>query len=79
MSANTLLTDIHTFISASLHDNLTEAERGELKFSNGSDILEAIENYFSDMEVDQEYDPFTDPEARQILGLAGINVHGVRR
>jgi len=77
MSAVDLLEDIHKFISASLNDDLTEAEMTALRFSNGSDILEAIENYL--LTSNDKYDPFADPEARAIFGLAGINVHGVRR
>jgi len=78
MTAENLLKDIHTFISASLNDDLTEAEMGDLRFSNGMDILEAIDDYFSNVIVVEDYDPFADPDARALLGLAGINVHGRR-
>jgi hypothetical protein len=80
MSANQLLLDIQGFISASVRDDLTETDKRSLRFSNGMDIVEAIDAYFdqSNIEIIEEYDPFRDPDARALLGLAGINVHGRR-
>jgi hypothetical protein len=79
MSADNILLDIRSFISASLNDDLTEAEKEALRFSNGMDIVEAIDDHFDNIIIVEEYDPFNDPEARAMLGLAGINVHGRNR
>jgi hypothetical protein len=79
MTSNQLLCNIRDFISASVKDDLSESERQALSFNNGLDIIEAIDNHLDNTYIVEEYDPFDDPEARALLGRAGINVHGHKR
>jgi len=84
MSANLLLKDIRDFIIAATRDDITEAERASLRFSNGMDIVEAIDAQLGEgpssvvIVEDDEFDPYTDPDARMMLERAGIATYRYR-
>lgn len=75
-----LLQDIREFIVAATNDDLTEEEREALRFSNGAEIVEAIDNKLNTgtMMVEQ-FDPYSDPETKAMLERAGIATHRHRR
>jgi len=83
MSAIELLSDIKQFIEAASRDNLTEAERVSLRFSNGAEIVDAIDEILGNpqLEIIEDFDPYTDPETVAMLELGGIATyrHRLRR
>lgn len=71
-----LLYDIKQFIVTVSRGDLTEAERGSLRFNSGAEIVEAIDAIVSNESV---FDPYTDPDTVAMLELSGIATHKFRR
>ena len=85
MTTEALLKDIREFISTATKDDVTDTEISALRFNSGADIIEAIDTVVGKaserrdlMIIEDVFDPFTDPDTRHMLGLAGIATHNRR-